>query len=271
MTTIRTININLTYYPFGLLLGSITLRQFIAVYVKVYSFGYPYDPYIYPDKTYKLYPNINWNRPDIYKIQAMSIVFIYLNSTKTKTMNILKRVVLFLCFSASLNVFAQCDHKVYASPHPVDPLTYGFSYGAQSALNVLWEFGDDSTATFHGGTHTFAKAGTYIVCVTVDTCPKVCDTLTVGTAGINEVSAADFKMYPNPSSDNINFEFKLNAPQALQLQVISVMGSVVLETEIAGKSGANQTQLDISDLKKGMYTVQIIGVENRLYKTLLKL
>ncbi|MFT7592344.1 MAG: hypothetical protein ACI9UJ_002276 [bacterium] len=186
-------------------------------------------------------------------------------------MNILKSVVLLICLSASFNAFAQCDAGVYSSVHPVDPLTYGFSYGSQSAVNVLWDFGDDSTATFQGGTHTYAKAGVYIVCVTTDTCPPVCDTLTVGTVGINEVSAGDFKMYPNPSSDHFNLEFNLNAPQALHLQVVSILGSIVLETEIVGSPGFNQTNVDVSELENGMYTVQIIGVENRLHKTLLKL
>jgi PKD repeat protein len=184
----------------------------------------------------------------------------------------LKNLILLLFVFATVDVVAQCDFTISYSPNPGNPLQYGFSHTKTDALNVTWEFGDDSTASFQGGTHTYASSGVYIVCCTIDTCPPVCDTVTiVKTAGINDLTQGVVNVYPNPSSKNVTVDFSLNTPQKLSIALLSSSGTVVLEKEVNGTAGNNLTSIDLEGLTKGVYSVRIIGENSWFMKTVLKL
>jgi hypothetical protein len=186
----------------------------------------------------------------------------------------IKNLVFLLSLITASSVYAQdCDFEMRTpNPNPGNPLELAFGHTSTSALNVLWEFGDDSTATFQGGTHTYASSGVYIYCVTIDTCPSICDTLTiVKTAGINDFTQKNIKIYPNPSSDHFSVDFNLDIAQRINFKVLSSTGSVVLEKEIYGLTGDNLTAIDLVGLTKGVYKVQITGENVWLQKTLLKL
>jgi hypothetical protein len=164
-----------------------------------------------------------------------------------------------------------CDFEISNSASPADELSIGFGHNYVDALNVKWEFGDDSTANWIGGVHTYAKAGEYEVCVTIDDCPKVCKTISVGTLGVDQLKLADFSMYPNPAVTNVNVKFNLDEPQNLDFQIISSLGEVVKENTINGYMGANHSTIDLGELPKGIYTLRIVGVSGSLQKTILKL
>jgi hypothetical protein len=164
-----------------------------------------------------------------------------------------------------------CDFEISNSASPADELSIGFGHNYVDALNVKWEFGDDSTATWIGGVHTYAKAGEYEVCVTIDDCPKVCKTISVGTLGVDQLKLADFSMYPNPAVTNVNVKFNLDEPQNLDFQIISSLGEVVKENIINGYLGANHSTIELGELPKGIYTLRIVGVSGSLQKTILKL
>jgi hypothetical protein len=180
---------------------------------------------------------------------------------------------LFFLITAS-SVYAQnCDFEIRPPvPNPGNPLQLAFGHTSTSALDVLWEFGDDSTATFQGGVHTYASSGVYIYCVTIDTCPSICDTLTiVKTAGTNDFTQKNIKIYPNPSSDHFSVDFNLDIAQRINFKVLSSTGSVVLEKEIYGLTGDNHSTIELGELPKGIYTLRTVGVSGSLHKTILKL
>jgi PKD repeat protein len=62
--------------------------------------------------------------------------------------------------------------QVYATPRTGDaPLTVGFELawsGAMSTSNIHWDFGDGSSSIYQNPSHTFEKAGSYLVRVTAD-------------------------------------------------------------------------------------------------------
>jgi PKD repeat protein len=43
----------------------------------------------------------------------------------------------------------------------------------------FWDFGDGNTSTQQSPTHTYASTGSYYYCLTIDSCPPVCDSVIV--------------------------------------------------------------------------------------------
>ena len=108
-------------------------------------------------------------------------------------------------------------------------LTVSFSDESESAVAWLWEFGDGTTSEERHPDHTYAVAGTYEVCLTVDNGPctdRVCRLVELeGTV-----------VFPNafsPGGDGLNDVFRpivQIAPAAFHFQVFNRWGDVVFET-----------------------------------------
>ena len=66
------------------------------------------------------------------------------------------------------------------------------------------------------------------------------------------------KIYPNPVMASLNIEFILGANSSQQsFQIINGIGQVVVEKELNGTTGFNTSQIDVHDLAKGTYILQM--------------
>jgi Secretion system C-terminal sorting domain len=79
------------------------------------------------------------------------------------------------------------------------------------------------------------------------------------------------KLYPNPTSGNLQIEFIAPRSQALTIKVLDISGRVVRQIETNTEKGINTFKLDITNLANGIYTVQllqsgIISYNGLLYK-----
>lgn len=74
------------------------------------------------------------------------------------------------------------------------------------------------------------------------------------TVGLNEVSNATSKVYPNPTSDVLNVEVSKDAKS---LNVYGVDGKVVLTTSLNG----TQSTINVSNLNNGVYFYNITTVD----------
>jgi PKD repeat protein len=76
---------------------------------------------------------------------------------------------------------ATCNYTVSASLVAGQPNMIYFDYANASptATNFLWNFGDGTTSTQPTTFHTYAQPGTYYYCLTIDSCPPVCDSVVV--------------------------------------------------------------------------------------------
>lgn len=72
-----------------------------------------------------------------------------------------------------------------------------------------------------------------------------------GTTSVVENNQLDFKIYPNPTSTQINLLF--DKIEFKTIQLIDVLGSVVLTQQ----SSSNNFQLDVSKYPKGIYFVKV--------------
>lgn len=80
------------------------------------------------------------------------------------------------------------------------------------------------------------------------------------TAGLDEVNEnISFGMYPNPASGSVTimYDLKNSSADKNTVSIYSVTGAKVLETEVTNNSGFFTKELNISNLSRGIYMVQI--------------
>lgn len=78
-------------------------------------------------------------------------------------------------------------------------------------------------------------------------------------------------IYPNPTTENINIKLFLNKPSEIQVNVFNQSGQLIttnLSDELAGEQ---IIKLNISNLPKGVYFLQVISASQTINKKLIKL
>jgi len=101
-------------------------------------------------------------------------------------------------------------------------------------------------------TFTPTASGSYAVIVSNGNCSdtSACQSVTISTIGIEEQTASNFNIYPNPAQDFVNLN-KLTVGTTLQLT--DMAGKVVLETIVL----TEEMTLDVNDLNNGIYFVHL--------------
>ncbi len=121
-------------------------------------------------------------------------------------------------------------------------------------------------------TATNLLPGLYNFCIIDTNNCSLCDTITVGVrvVGIVNLSSnSDTKMivYPNPTSGQFTLEFESRTygieSQDLTVRIISLVGQEVF-TEKINQTGKVSKTYNLSDYPKGIYLIQIVGIE-RVY------
>lgn len=79
--------------------------------------------------------------------------------------------------------------------------------------------------------------------------------------GLTSPSFTDFSIYPNPTADIINIDYKQTKPEALSLEIFDMQGKAVLTKKLNGQ-GEN-ISIDISDFEKGQYIFRLIDEDRK--------
>ncbi len=87
----------------------------------------------------------------------------------------------------------------------------------------------------------------------------------VKTVGIDENEALHFVVYPNPTHQYL-FLDENTLGDATSIKLISTLGEIVMEQNRINNSSSNFMQLDLSDLPKGVYSLQFSS-KNRIYNS----
>ena len=90
---------------------------------------------------------------------------------------------------------------------------------------------------------------------------QICDTIVFGCGlGISELTATDYRIYPNPASDKIQIDLSRIDANTLKdlstLEVYDLLGAKVK----AGTISAAITSLDVNDLSNGVYFLMITDI-----------
>ena len=125
-----------------------------------------------------------------------------------------------------------------------------------------WEF-NDGTGNQMGGqnvTYTFPQPGSYNVCLEANNGSdyySACQTVNVDFGiGINEVeNNLEVKVYPNPTSENLNINLNASTNDALSITLFDVLGNEVYNNEILSTNQFNGT-ISLDGLSNGLYILK---------------
>tara|TARA_B100000809_G_scaffold47690_1_gene42347 strand:+ start:1920 stop:3836 length:1917 start_codon:yes stop_codon:yes gene_type:complete len=153
-----------------------------------------------------------------------------------------------------------------------------------SNLTYLWEFGDGNTSILQNPSHTYATAGPFYLCLTVDDgagcVDQYCDSIgangvvfktggftinVIGTPIITGVENIDVNgelmIFPNPTST------QLTITTDMEVQRISI-------TNVTGKQirsfPPNSNTFNVEDLSDGIYFIRIEGEDQSVIRKFIK-
>jgi PKD domain/Secretion system C-terminal sorting domain len=141
-------------------------------------------------------------------------------------------------------------------------LVVGFTDQSTAATTWAWDFGDGGSSTLQNPTHTYAAAGSYAVCLTINgatNCEAIfCDSVNVVSVGIgNALAGASVHVYPNPATGNqINFEIQgAGMSDAIQIELFDQQGKLVHQYQ--GAASQLIHTLNRKELSAGAYQYRV--------------
>jgi hypothetical protein len=88
---------------------------------------------------------------------------------------------------------------------------------------------------------------------------------TKSSTSVNDLNSSDnFKIFPNPGNGNFELNYSLNSSDNIELKIYDIKGNIVYK-EFLGLiiQGENSLQIDLSNLAKGVYLVNLNGQKNK--------
>lgn len=80
---------------------------------------------------------------------------------------------------------------------------------------------------------------------------------TVGT-GDKRVNDFDFKIFPNPASNEVYLDFDIKKPENIFIELCDLTGRIVLQKQIPEvQTGKNRIKINISDFQNGVYIIKL--------------
>ena len=139
-------------------------------------------------------------------------------------------------------------------------LMYGFDArgGTGDRATYEWIIGTD---TLTGDTvgYTFPAGGAYTVTLVVtNACGS--DTATLSLPDVSMVENAlsrSLKLYPNPAKDVLNVELNLEGKDDVTVRIIDVSGKEVIAATHAKDDKKMEASIDLSELAKGVYMIEV--------------
>jgi hypothetical protein len=160
-------------------------------------------------------------------------------------------------------------------------------------LNYLWDFGDGTTSTLQYPTHSYATAGPFNLCLTIDDGNGCTDTFcdSIGSNGVifraggfdlivesstplsvNEVNIkSGVLIFPNPATNEFQLELKSWVSKEVEIKITDVNGKTIQTKTIANVNRDKTIQFNASKWSRGIYFIQVTdGLINTTKKLVLR-
>lgn len=152
--------------------------------------------------------------------------------------------------------------------------TFNFIDKSLNSQNYFWEFGDGYTSTVQNPQHTYEEVGDYVVKQSItNLCfeDEFTDTVHIVLSSSHEVkNETKLSIYPNPGTGiyylNINTQAKFNI---IIYKVFNIIGELVIGDTVYSYSKPISNQINLSNVEKGLYYLQIQLDEETITKTLI--
>lgn len=80
------------------------------------------------------------------------------------------------------------------------------------------------------------------------------------------ISGLDVNLYPNPSQDEINYQFELKNDARLSVEVVDVLGKIVYAKQLDAEKGNHLLKFDLDYLPTGIYLFKMNDGVNQIAK-----
>ena len=77
---------------------------------------------------------------------------------------------------------------------------------------------------------------------------------------------AELSVYPNPATSELNIDFISSVNERSLLRLYTISGQIILTREIDLFEGDNHYRMDISSVPRGMYFIELITNDQRIFK-----
>ncbi len=148
---------------------------------------------------------------------------------------------------------------ILAAPRPLITPIGSTTLSTGSFASYQWYINGVAISGATNSTYSYSAPGVYTVRVTdVNGCSATSSGYTVSAgpgSGIVQESAADIRMFPNPTSNLVYIE----APFKVNITVMAADGKVIVSKREA-------TSVDLSNYTNGMYMIMIYNQENALIR-----
>lgn len=133
-----------------------------------------------------------------------------------------------------------------------------FTNTSTGASAYSWDFGDFTNSSAMAPTHAYAANGTYTVVLTAinGNCTNTTSFEISIEVGMDEATALNFMLYPNPATEQVMVAFENNSTGTLN--ITDATGRLVYAAQIT-EVGAVLHPVNVSELASGSYTVQLIN------------
>lgn len=92
------------------------------------------------------------------------------------------------------------------------------------------------------------------------------ETAEAETARVIETGISGVNLFPNPATDKLNVAYQIGEAAEVYMTVVDLSGKVISQQESQVEAGAQQVELNVSNLNAGIYLLQIVTKDSRVMK-----
>ncbi len=101
-------------------------------------------------------------------------------------------------------------------------------------------------------------------------CSTISEPVSYMVVGVNHIEGVEyFEVFPNPFHDFIDIQIKNDNSETFYVKITDIRGKILQEQEIYS-TGNYSTRLNVADLPKGMYFLQIANDKGQLIRKIIK-
>ncbi|MFN4123200.1 MAG: T9SS type A sorting domain-containing protein [Flavobacteriales bacterium] len=204
---------------------------------------------------------MQWYRDGIPVINANSTTFI-VNNNNEISLEI-----------GDENGCSSFSDPVNISFNPVPPVPSVFYNSGSNTLftnivpgfDLQWYFEENPIAGATGTTHNPQQDGSYSLLVSNEFgCTNISQPYVHSTVGVNNISKAQFSLYPNPAKDQIFIQSNQTLHRILHVFIIDVQGRILFNEKIVLNEQGNLS-VDLHDFIPGLYHIQLLDEQKMIF------